>query len=274
MVFPVTSKDINTTSTNEMKNPLVSIITPMYKGGKFIGETIQSVLHQTYSNWEHIIVDDCSPDGGEGIKVVKKFMANDARIRLAELETNRGSSGARNQGIKAARGEILAFLDADDLWFETYLEKQLAFMREKKATIVFSSYKRIDEANEKEIFSPFIVPSKANYHSILKSLPIFPSTSMLDIREIGKFYFDESMGCMRDDYVFWLNILKNHVTWAHGNKEVLASYRMRSDSVTANKMSVIKPHWNVLRNVEKTPLIKCTFYMFCWICISLFKYRR
>jgi glycosyltransferase involved in cell wall biosynthesis len=246
----------------------------MYQGAVLISETIDSLINQTFKDWEMIVVDDCSPDGGAGIAKVREYMKKDSRIRLIPLDVNKGSSGARNEGIRAAQGDYIAFLDADDLWSECFLEKQLAFLKARDAAIVYSSYKRIDEKNKRERLTPFIVPEKVNYKKILKSLPIFPSTAVINIKKIGKFYFDENMGCMRDDYVFWLHILKNHVDYAYGNKEILACYRMRSDSVTANKLKVIRPHWNVLRNVEQMPFLKSAFYLFCWACISIRKYCR
>jgi len=257
-----------------IQNNLVSIIIPMYRGADLIGETIDSVIKQTYNKWELIIIDDCSPDNGAGIFAVNKHIEKDSRIRLISLSENRGSSGARNEGIRAAKGDFIAFLDADDLWSECFLARQLDFIKRKDASIVFSSYKRVNGNNKREILSPFIVPDKVNYNNILKSLPIFPSTAVMNIKKTGKFYFDENMGCMRDDYVFWLNILKSHVDYAYGNKEVLACYRMRSDSVTANKLKMIRPHWNVLKNVEQISFFKSAFYLICWACISVWKYSR
>lgn len=256
------------------QNRLVSIVTPMFNGAKFIGDAIDSVLAQTYGNWEMIIVDDFSPDNGQGISIVKTYMATESRIKLIQLSENKGSSGARNEGIRSAKGQLLAFLDADDFWSDRFLERQVEFLQKKDASIVFSSYRRTDEDNKRQILNPFIVPDRVDYNKILKSLPIFPSTAMMDIRRIGKFYFDESMGCLRDDYVFWLNILRHHVQYAYGNKEILASYRMRSNSVTANKWKVIKPHWNALRNIEQISFFRSVFYLCCWAWISAWKYSR
>ena len=246
----------------------------MYNGAELVGETIASVMDQTYENWEMIVIDDSSSDNGAGKAVVEAYAADDSRIRLLSLGRNKGSSGARNEGIKNAVGEYLAFLDADDLWEPLFLEKQLAFMEDKNASIVFSSYKRIDEVTRKEILSPFIVCEKVNYRNILNSLPIFPSATVVNIGKIGKFYFDESMGSLRDDYVYWLHILRHHVDYAYGNKEILVSYRLRKDSVTANKTKVIKPHWNVLRNIENLSLVESAYHFCCWIVISYFKYRK
>ncbi len=251
---------------------LVSIITPMYKGAAFVGETIRSVLSQSYDNWEMIIVDDCSPDDGAGIAEVKKFTA-DTRIILIEAKQNRGSSGARNQALERAKGRYIAFLDSDDIWHPDFLEKQIAFMKNNDAPLVFSSYKRIDENTKEEILRPFIVPKKVNYKSLLKTCPIFPSTAIYDTQKTPKIYFNEKLGSMRDDYVYWLTMFKT-IKYGFGNQEILVDYRMRKSSVTGNKKKVIKPQWNVLRKVEKINFFKSLYYMSCWAGISFFKYLR
>lgn len=254
-----------------MDKDLVSIVTPMYKGAAFVGETIESVLSQTYANWEMIIVDDCSPDNGAGINVVKQY--NDNRIKLIESKVNSGSSGSRNIALKASKGRFIAFLDADDIWHNTFLEEQFAFMEQRNATLVFSSYRRIDENTKEEILKPFIVPEKVNYKSLLKTCPIFPSTAIYDLNKCKKYFFNEAMGSLRDDYVYWLAMLKD-IDFAFGNPAILVDYRMRKSSVTANKKKVITPQWNVLRKVEKLPVWKCLYYITYWGIISFYKYRK
>lgn len=256
-----------------MEKGLVSIITPMYKGAAFVGETIESVQKQTYKNWEMIIVDDCSPDEGVGIKVVKEYLKNDQRVKLVESKVNKGSSGARNIALKQAKGQFIAFLDSDDIWHPNFLETQLEFMKRKEASLVFSSYRRIDEITKEEILSPFLVPEKVNYRSLLKTCPIFPSTAIYDVNKCGKYFFNEEMGSLRDDYVYWLAMMKK-IDFAYGNKEILVDYRLRKSSVTANKKKVIYPQWRVLREVEKLPFFSCLYYLCCWAVISYFKYRK
>lgn len=256
-----------------MNKSLVSIITPMYKGAAFVGETIESVLAQDYGNWEMIIVDDCSPDEGAGIAVVESYANKDSRIKLIASKENRGSSGARNIALQTASGDYIAFLDSDDLWDSTFLSSQLQFIKDKGAAIVFSSYRRIDENTKEEILRPFIVPEKVNYKSLLKTCPIFPSTAIYDVKKCGKYFFNEQLGSMRDDYVYWLAMLKS-IDYAYGNTAILVDYRIRKDSVTASKKKVIKPQWNVLRKVEKLSLVKCVYYLSCWAVISYFKYRK
>lgn len=255
-----------------MEQGLVSIITPMYKGAAFVGESIQSVISQSYRNWEMIIVDDCSPDDGAGINEVKKY-TSDPRIKLIESKENRGSSGARNIALTEAKGRYIAFLDSDDIWHPDFLEKQMAFMSKHNAPLVFSSYRRIDENTKEELLRPFIVPAKVNYRSLLKTCPIFPSTAIYDTTKTPKVYFNEKLGSMRDDYVYWLTMFKD-IDYGYGNHEVLVDYRMRKSSVTGNKSKVIRPQWNVLYNVEKLGLIASAYYLGCWAIISYFKYRK
>ena len=256
-----------------MKKELVSIITPMYKGAAFIGDTVCGVLNQTYSDWEMIIVDDCSPDNGAGVIEAKKWASGDERIKIIESKQNRGSSGARNIALGEARGRYIAFLDSDDIWHPDFLKEQLSFMKEKDAVLVFSSYRRIDENTKEEILRPFIVPEKATYRSLLKTCPIFPSTAVYDTEKTPKIFFNEQLGSMRDDYVYWLTMLKT-IDCGWGNKNILVDYRMRKSSVTGNKMNVIRPQWNVLYRVEKVGLLPSIYYFICWACISYLKYRK
>lgn len=256
-----------------MEKDLVSIITPMYKGEAFVGETIKSVLSQSYSNWEMIIVDDCSPDNGAGIAEVEKWSKNDNRIKLIASKVNKGSSGARNIALREAKGRYIAFLDSDDIWHPDFLQSQLKFMNENDAPLVFSSYRRIDENTKEELLKPFIAPRKVNYRSLLKTCPIFPSTAIYDTSKTPKIYFNENLGSMRDDYVYWLQMFKD-IEYGYGNREILVDYRMRKSSVTGNKSKVIKPQWNVLYKVEKLGLIPSAYYLLCWAIISYFKYRK
>ena len=141
--------------SENMEKGLVSIITPMYKGAEFVGDTIESVLKQRYTIWEMIIVDDCSPDDGAGINVVKRYA--DPRIKLIESKINKGSSGARNIALKEAQGQYIAFLDSDDMWPEEYLESQVNFLQTEKAIIVYASVQHIEEHSKRYLGVPFPV---------------------------------------------------------------------------------------------------------------------
>ena len=168
-----------------MEKGLVSIITPMYKGAAFVGETIESVLNQTYANWEMIIVDDCSPDDGAGINVVKSY--NDPRIKLIESKVNKGSSGARNIALREAKGQYIAFLDSDDLWLPKKLEKQISFMEDIGAEFSCTAYRQMDvEGND--LHTIMIPPKKITYRKCIQlSNPIGNLTVMYNQDALGKF---------------------------------------------------------------------------------------
>lgn len=251
-----------------MERGLVSIITPMYNGEKFVSETIESVLKQTYGNWEMIVIDDGSTDLGRDI--VGKYIATEPRITLLS-QKNAGSAAARNNGIRHAKGQYIALLDADDTWHNRFLEKQLKLMKEKNALLVYSSHTRIDEHSE-EILKPFIVPSKVTYKDLLRNCYISCLTGLYDTSVYGKVYLHEDMNSLRDDYVYWLEIMKK-VKVAYGNKEVLADYRMLNSSISRKKQKVIIPQFNVLYKVEKIGLLKSMYYLGSWAVISYFKYR-
>lgn len=252
-----------------MEKGLVSIITPMYNGEKFIAETIQSVLDQTYLKWEMIIIDDGSKDNGP--EIVKKYVNTDKRIKLV-TQKNGGSASARNNGIRQAEGQYIALLDADDTWNPDFLEKQLTLMHNKNALLVYSSHTRMNESS-KEILKPFIVPSKVTYTDLLKTCSISCLTGLYNTEKFGKVYLREDMKSLRDDYVYWLEIIKK-VKVAYGNQEILANYRILSSSASRKKKKVIIPHFKVFYKIEKLGLVRSLYYLANWAVISYFKYRK
>ncbi len=252
-----------------MEKGLVSIITPMYNGERFVKQTINSVLNQTYPSWEIIVVDDGSKDIGP--EIVNEYVIKDSRVKLVS-QKNGGSASARNNGIRRAKGQYIALLDADDTWNPDFLEKQLKLMKDKSALLVYSSHTRINE-NSQEILKPFIVPEKLTYTDLLKSCSISCLTGLYDTEKFGKVYLREDMKSLRDDYVYWLEIIKK-VKVAYGNKEVLANYRILGSSASRKKKKVILPHFKVFYNIEKLGLIRSLYYLGNWAVISYFKYRK
>ena len=248
---------------------LVSIIMPLYNGEKFIKITLESVLKQTYKNWELLITNDGSKDNSP--KLVEEYAKKDERIKLFN-QVNKGSAAARNNSLKEANGKYIVFLDSDDIWEDNFLEKQIKFLKEKNASLVFSSYKRINE-DGKEILDPFIVPEKVGYKDLLKTCSLTCLTSIYDREKTGIIYFNEELKSLRDDYVMWLTMLKK-VDFAYGNKEILASYRIFSNSTTGKKFKVLKPQFLVYYKIEKLGLIRSLYYFINWIFISLKKYKK
>jgi len=249
-----------------MRGDLVSIITPSYKSEKFIFQTIDSVLAQTYQNWELIIVDDCSPDNSN--EIIENYCKKDNRIKLIKLEKNSGPAVARNKGIDLARGKYIAFLDSDDVWLPEKLEKQIQFMKKNNVLLCYSSYLIIDE-NSKEI-GKFIIPkTKVSYKDLLKTCIIGNLTAIYDAEAIGKYYMKD-VG--HEDYTLWLKILKR-VYFAYGIEEPLAKYRVMKKSVSNNKIKAAIWQWNIYREVEKLSLAKSIYYFIHYAFNGIKKYK-
>ena len=251
-----------------MNQNLISIITPVYNGEKFITETIYSVQRQSYPNWEMIIVDDGSKDGSA--QIIQSFSDQDKRIKFIQ-QVNAGSAAARNNALRHAEGRYVTFLDADDLWEPDFLKKQLAFIKEKDADVVFASYRRINEHGY-EILKPFVVPDKVNYSGLLKTCSISCLTALFDKEKTGEVFFNENLKSMRDDFVFWLSILKK-IDYAYGNKEILARYRVFANSTTRKKKRVIIPQFKVYHEIEKLGIVKSLYYLLNWAINGFIKYK-
>lgn len=259
-----------------MEEKLVSIITPMYKGSALVGQTIESVLAQSYRNWEMIVVDDCSPDGGVGADVVQSYVDKDSRVHLIRAAVNRGSSGARNQAMEAAGGRYFAFLDSDDVWHQDYLQTMMKHIEEnddENVAIYFSSYRRMNSDCDAEILKPYIFEGTRTFRQLLRHCPIFPSAAIVDTKKLPHaVFFNEELKALRDDYAYWLEIMRDGLC-AEGFKDVLVDYRMRDDSMTASKTKMIRPQWNIYRNVLKMNVFSSAWYLFCWGINGLLKYK-
>lgn len=220
-----------------MEKDLVSIVMPCYNGKRFIGESIESVINQTYPKWELLIVDDGSTD--DSINVIKHYQT-DKRIKLIR-QSNSGSAAARNNGIRRSKGQYLALLDSDDIWKPNFLEEQIRFMKEKSAICVYSSYAMINK-NSKEILKPVKVKDKITSKDMESLNYIGCLTGLYDQSKHGKIFFKEELNSILDDYAFWLDIVALENV-AYGNSKVLAKYRIHEGSTTNNKKKLIKKHY-------------------------------
>ncbi|HLS61201.1 MAG TPA: glycosyltransferase family 2 protein [Virgibacillus sp.] len=238
----------------QTQNIKISIITPAYNAERFIGEAIESVLAQSYSNWEMIITDDCSSD--QTIEIIKSYQQTDERIKLIQLAENSGSAIARNTSMDHASGSFLAFLDSDDQWLPDKLVKQLDFMLEKDIAFSFTKYVRIEEDGT-ETNAITEAPETVDYNELMKHCVIGCLTVMLDKDKIG----NERMINIRtrQDYVFWLTIMKTGFL-AYGLPEVLAKYRLVEGSISSNKVKAAKQNWYVYRHIEKQSILKSSWY--------------
>lgn len=231
----------------------ISIITPSYNSAGFISNTIRSVIDQAVSNWELIIVDDCSTDNS--VEVIQSFIDKDPRIKLIQLNENSGAAVARNKGIEAAKGRYIAFLDSDDAWSPDKLEQQLAFMQVNDYPFTFAAYDKVDEAGK--VFGHVGVPDKVTYSDLLKSCSIGCLTAMYDTEFFGKVYMP--LIRKRQDLGLWLKLLKK-TKYAYGLNETLGFYKVRKDSISANKKSAALYQWRIYRDIEHLSLIKSFYY--------------
>lgn len=250
-----------------MENGLVSIVTPMKNAAAFVRATMDSVLAQTYTNWEMFVVDDCSTDDGQSAGIINEYAEKDSRIHLISLPVGKGSSGARNEGLRHINGQYIALLDSDDIWHPDYLQTMLDHIKENKvqnAAMFYCGYKRMNDDCTEEIRPEYSCPGVKTYKKLLRHCPIFPSIVIID-RSLLKedVFFNETLVNLRDDYVYFLDILKQGLV-AIGYSDILADYRMRRNSLTASKKKMIKPQWRVYREVLHLNFFQSSYYLLSW----------
>lgn len=250
-----------------MKEPLVSIIMPLYNSENYIEDTLKSIISQSYNNFEVLITDDLSKDNGANI--VLKYMNNDPRIKLFKLDKNSGAAVARNNSIKEAKGKYIAFLDSDDLWKKDKLKNQIQFMEKNNYSFTFSKYEEILEDGSKtnKIIG---VLNEISYKTALYYNPIGCLTAIYNVEKLGKIYMP--LIRKRQDYALWLKILKK--TKGYGLNENLAEYRVRKNSMSANKIEMIKWHWKLYREIEKLSIINSIFHIIYYIFIKILKIKE
>lgn len=224
---------------------LVSIITPTFNAEKYIRDTLQSVLNQSYQNWEMILVDDASTD--QTVKIINDFAEKDVRFKLFKLSKNSGNGFARNVALEKATGKYIAFLDADDLWFPLKLEKQIQFLKTNNLPFTFSFYDCIDEDGN-SLNKRVEAPTELTYNQLFFCNYVGNLTAIYDADYFGKIIMETSQ--KRQDWRIWLTILKQIKT-ARPIPESLAFYRIRKDSVSSSKFKLIKHNFGVYREFHR-----------------------
>lgn len=246
---------------------LVSIITPSYNSAEFIEETIQSVLNQTYENWEWLISDDRSKDNT--VEIIKKY--NDPRIKLQVLEQNGGAGNARNKSLERANGRYIAFLDSDDLWYPEYLETMINFLQKNNAELAYCNYSRCDEHTMESILKDFEADKVVTFSNLLKTCRLAPVSTIYDTKRVGKFLFP--VKSKREDHVMWLNLLKV-IPKGYPVKKTMAKYRMRENSVSRNKKNIIKDQYLVYKDFMNFSTVKSLYYTANWALNGFLKYSK
>ena len=229
-------------------NDLVSIIMPSYNTGRFIKETIESVLAQSYPTWELIIVDDCSTDDTDD--VVSQYLS-DNRIHYLKNDFNSGAAISRNRALREAKGKWIAFLDSDDLWFPEKLEKQIRFMENGNYHFSYTRYEEINEGSE-PLGIVVSGPSKITKVGMYNYCWPGCLTVMYDAEYVGLLQIEDIK--KNNDYAMWLKVCKKANCYLLD--ETLARYRKRSGSISNHGyMKLIKWHYKLYREAEnKNPI--------------------
>lgn len=234
-----------------------SIVMPYYNGSRYVKETVDSILAQSYADWELLIVDDCSTEAGTA-QLLQEIASQDSRIKLLKTERNSGAGIARNVAIEAAQGRYIAFCDSDDWWYPEKLETQLQFMEENHFEFVCSYYEECDE--RLQVRGTMTLPAVLHYDDLLKDCSIGTPGVIYDSQRIGK----KCMPPLRsaEDWGMWLMLIKE--TGAlNVCPKILWKYRNVASSTSKSK-------WKQLKGVVKMYRTVLHFSIFKTWCVTLF----
>ncbi|EUJ23141.1 glycosyl transferase family 2 [Listeria grandensis FSL F6-0971] len=238
------------------ENELVSVIMPCFNSADVIGASIESVLTQTYQNFELFIIDDFSTD--RSLEVIAPYL-QDSRVMLLAKNENHGVARARNDGLARSSGRYIAFLDSDDLWVPEKLATQLADMRRNKAVLSFAAYETFHERPSNRL-KTVRVPRSINYTQLLRNTIIGCLTVVVDRKQTGDFQMPDLAG--GEDTATWLNILWQHGT-AYGIDKPLAYYRVSGASLSGNKLQMVRRTWRMYRETQRLSIFStCICFSF------------
>ena len=246
---------------------LISIIMAAYNAEKTIEQAIDSVLSQTYTNFELLVVNDCSAD--RTAELVKSIAAKDSRVRLISNVKNSGVSYTRKHGLEEAKGDWIAILDSDDAWEPEKLEKQIELQRRTNADLLFTGSAFMDSEGH-PIDWYLHAPKEVTYRQLLKQ-NVLSNSSALVRKELYAKHYAIGDG-MHEDFAIWLSILKKG-TKAYGVDEPLLIYRIAKSSKSGNKVKAARMNWNTYRYVGLN-LMEAIYYECWYIFNGIRKYRN
>lgn len=253
---------VNTQNTS----PLVSVIMPAYNAEAFLELAIRSVINQTMTDWELIVIDDCSKDSS--FDIATEFASADSRITALRNEQNMGVAKTRNRGIDLAKGQYIAFLDSDDIWHPEKLQCQLEEITKSGADICYCAYSIIDVSGNK-CKADYLVPPMVTYRDILKenciqcSAMLIPANIVKEIKFNTEFY--------HEDYILGLDILSRGGI-AAGCTQVLLDWRYLANSRSFDKKKSAKNRWKIYSDYLKIPMLKRCWLFGCYTAAGLRKY--
>jgi len=243
---------------------LVSVIIPAYNCDKYVSECIESVMSQSYQNWEMIIINDKSTDSTK--KIIEQYAKEDDRIRPYNNERNMGAARTRNKGVDLSRGRFMAFLDADDYWHNEKLSRQISIMLKNNYSFTFTAYERLYTTNGKKR-KIIRVPKEINYRQYLKNTIIGCQTVVIDNELFEGFRFE--VGEL-EDVLTWMKYLKKGIR-AYGLNENLAIYRVLKKSRSSNKIMNFMRYFRCLRRDQHLSIVESVYYQTCYMMNAIIK---
>ena len=258
-------KNIGYNKISNLPNKFFTVIIPCFNGQKFIAQAINSVLKQTFSDFELIIVNDGSTDGT--LKAIEHFAKQDKRIRVVSNKKNRGLSFSRNKGLDLARGRFVAFLDSDDWWPEEKLTTY-AHAHMQGHDLVFSNYDIVIQGSNKTI-KEVKVPTSLSCNDLKYSNSIPLSSAAYNFEKIPHKRF-QSID-VSEDWCFWLDSIK-YLNHPIGIQKSLMFYRRHNDNISKNKIKMIKKTWDIFRNKHKWSVMRSIYGIFRYLMSKFQKY--
>lgn len=246
---------------------MVSVIMPAYNAEKYIADAIRSVIGQTYSYWELLIIDDGSNDHTK--EFAGYFEQLDVRIKVYHNPFRLGVAQTRNFGIELARGKWIAFLDSDDIWHREKLQKQLEKAHNVDAQLIYTSYALFSDYLGSR--TNYLVPSKISYNNLLKENIIGCSTVLVLRSVLEEHQFSSDV--FHEDYALWLELLKAGYQFT-GCVEVLTDWRISPSSKSYHKLSSAQSRWQIYRKVEKLSFLRSMQFFVMYTIRGIVKYAR
>ena len=248
--------------------PMVSVIMPAYNAESTLMRAVLSVVHQTFTNWELLIIDDASADNT--LSIAKEISAEDTRISVLSSCVNLGAAASRNKGIRLCKGTYVAFIDSDDVWYPEKLEKQLDLISKTGADLCYTAYAIVNLAGDK-VRADYCVPEHTSYEALLCENVIGCSTVLLSAALVQSHPFVTNF--YHEDYSLWLTLLKEDCH-AVGCNEVLVKWCLREGSRSYSKLKSLKMRWKIYRNQLHIPPWKSIHYLLAYIYAGLKKYKK
>ncbi len=235
--------------------PLVSIIIPLYGCEAYLRETLDSVVAQTFTDWEAILINDCSPDNS--LDIANEYAAKDIRFRVYSHEVNGGAHIARNTALEKVRGRYISYLDSDDVWMPEKLQLQLEFMQKNNVFACITGYQTIEEDGTYR--NTVKVPARTGYKQMLGNTLTCTHTAIFDTSKIDKKLLVMPTIGAAEDLATWLTVMKAGFDF-YGLDAIMAKYRKHGGSRSSNKIRAMKNTWNIYRNIEKLNIFQSAYY--------------